>query len=74
MDIHDVQDWMKTAPLKDVQEALWYGQGVLETRQRFDGGRKRRKDAGVKREKFDPDVEDRAAHESVDLFERGQQP
>lgn len=70
MDVHDCQDWMKTAPLKELQELLWFGQGVLETRQRFDTGRKRRKDAGKPRgEKFDLDAENRAAHEPIDLYE-----
>lgn len=68
MDIHDVQDWMKVAPLRELQELLWYGQGVLEARQRFDGGRKRRKDAGIKRGPSD----DNGPAEDRKLFEQTQ--
>lgn len=53
VDIHDCQDWIRAAPLKEVQELLWWAQGVLDVRVLQQNGRKKRSDAGKSR-KADP--------------------
>jgi hypothetical protein len=54
MDIHDVQDWIKTAPLQSLQEVIWFAEGVLAARS--PNGRKKRVDAGKPRKQNTPEL------------------
>jgi len=49
IDIHDCQDWLRTAPLKEAQEFVWWAQGVIDGRVLDQPKRKRRSDAGLTR-------------------------
>ena len=52
IEIYECQEWIRTAPLKEVQEFIHWARGVVEMREEFAAQtkRKRRSDAGKSRE------------------------
>jgi len=48
-DVHDCQEWVRTAPLDEVRDFLSWARGVLDMRLVAIVGRKKRKDAWFKR-------------------------
>ena len=64
IEIWDCQEWIRTAPLKEVHEFIHWARGVVEMREEFaaQSKRKRRSDVGKKRAPaqelpFDPEQE-----------------
>lgn len=52
IEIFEVQEWIRTAPLKDVHELVFWAQGVLDIRASLAAtGKKQRSDAGKPRGK-----------------------
>lgn len=43
------QEYVRTAPLKHVSDFIWWAKGVLEVREEYQSGRKKRSDAGKPR-------------------------
>lgn len=72
VDIHDCQDWLRSAPLQEVQEFVWWAQGVIDGRVAAQPKRKTRSDVGQKRPpnlEIPFDREQEQMHEPIDLRE-----
>lgn len=52
LDVWDVQEWVRTAPLKIVAEHIIWARAIVEMREQYEAGpkRKQRSDAGKKRD------------------------